>query len=83
MKKILNITCKKATYLISKKEDGKLGFIDSIKLKLHLSICSACRLFENQSWFIKINANHSHEHLDVTLSEEAKQKLTTALKSIQ
>lgn len=83
MKKIFNITCKKATYLISKKEDGKLGFIDSIKLKLHLGICSACRLFENQSWFIKINANHSHENLDVTLSEDAKQKITTALKSIQ
>jgi hypothetical protein len=83
MKRLLNISCKKATYLISLKEEKAIGFLNNIKLKLHLGICSACRLFENQSWFIKINANHNHEHLDVTLSEEAKQKLSTALKSIQ
>lgn len=84
MKKLLNITCKKATYLVAKKEDGKLGFIDTIKLKLHLAICSACRLFEKQSWFIKLNAqHHNHEHLDITLSDTAKEKMDIALKSIQ
>ncbi len=83
MKKLLNITCKKATYLISIKEDGKLGFIDNIKLKIHLGICSACRLFEKQSWFIKLNAHHNHEHLDATLSDAAKEKINIALKSIQ
>ncbi len=83
MKKLLNITCKHATYLISIKEDGKLGFINSIKLKLHLGICSACKLFEKQSWFIKINAQHSHQHLDITLSKTAKEKMDIALKTIQ
>lgn len=83
MIKLLNITCKNATYLISLKEEGKLGFIDRIKLKMHLGICSACRLFEKQSWFIKLNAKHNHEHLDINLSDDSKQKMDLALKSIQ
>ncbi len=81
MKKLLNISCKRATYLISKKEAGENGFLDGIKLKIHLRICSACRLFEKQSWFIKLNAHHNHEHLDIALSSEAKEKIELALKS--
>lgn len=83
MKRLVNISCKKATYLISQKEEKAIGFFDSIKLKLHLGICSACRLFEKQSWFIKINAKHNHEHLDVSLSNDAKEKMSAALKSVQ
>jgi hypothetical protein len=83
MKQLLNITCKRATYLISLKEDKAIGFFDNIKLKLHLGICSVCRLFEKQSWFIKVNARHAHENLAETLSDDAKEKISTALKSIQ
>jgi hypothetical protein len=83
MKKLLNITCKNATYLISIKEEGKLGFIDKMKLKMHLGICSACRIFAKQSWFIKLNANYNHEHLDVTLSDTAKEKMDIALRGIK
>jgi len=83
MKRLLNITCKRATYLISKKEDDSIGFLDKMKLRLHLGVCGACRLFEKQSWFIKLNAKHNHEHLDVSLSDSAKEKMSAALKSIQ
>jgi hypothetical protein len=83
MNKILNITCKEATYLISKKEDGDIGLINRLKLKMHLGICSVCKLFENQSWFIKLNAQHSHEHTTTTLSSEAKEKIELALKNAQ
>lgn len=81
MKKLLNISCKRATFLISKKEADKTGFLDNIKLRIHLIICNACRLFEKQNWFIKLNAHYNHEHLDITLSNEAKQKIELALKS--
>ena len=83
MKKLFNITCKNATYLISKKEDRKIGLMERIKLQLHLSICSACKLFENQSWFIKFNAQHSHEHTTASLSSEAKEKIEIALKNAE
>jgi hypothetical protein len=83
MKRLLHIGCKKATYLISKKEEKAISFFDSIKLKLHLGVCNACRLFEQQSWFIKINAKHNHEQLDISLTDEAKEKISTALKNVQ
>jgi len=81
MKQLVNISCKKATYLISKKEEKAIGFFDSLKLRLHLGICSTCRLFKQQSWFIKINAKHSHS--EFSLSNDAKEKMSAALKNIQ
>ena len=81
MKKLINISCKKATYLISQKEEGEINFWDSIKLRIHLGICSVCKIFAKQSWFIKINAKHNHGYLDTSLSIEAKQKIELALKS--
>jgi hypothetical protein len=50
---------------------------------MHLGICSACKLFENQSWFIKLNAKQSHEHITASLSSEAKEKIEIALKNAQ
>ena len=81
MKKLMNISCKNATYFISQKEEGEIGFLNSIKLRIHLVICTACKLFAKQSWFIKINAKHNPEHLEAFLSNEAKQKIDFALKS--
>ena len=83
MKKIFNITCKHATYLISKKEDRKIGLLNRLKLQMHLGLCSACKLFENQSWFIKMNAKNSHNHITASLSSKAKEKIEIALKNAQ
>lgn len=38
--------CKRATYLISKKQGGKLSLIDRIKLQLHLKSCTICKAVE-------------------------------------
>jgi predicted metal-dependent hydrolase len=74
------ITCKKATYLLSKKEEGKLFFTEKIQLNLHLLMCSLCRLFEQQSLFIGKNAGHQHEHHQEKLSEVSKEKIIQLLK---
>lgn len=73
----LNISCKKATYLISKKEENKISWLETIKLRAHLVICSMCRRFEIQtSWMGK----HAHyAHIDATLSPESKEKIQSAL----
>jgi hypothetical protein len=75
--KWMNITCKQATILLSKKEEKQLGLLDRLKLKGHLAICSVCRLFALQTEFIRKHA--SHIHTDSTLSPEAKEKMHTAL----
>ena len=74
------ISCKDATYLVSKKEEKKLSFIETIQLKIHLLICIFCRLFEQQSKLIGKNAKHTHQHHDARLSDVSKEKIIQALK---
>lgn len=45
--------CRKATFLIEKKQIGTLTSQEKIELKIHLAGCSVCRIFEKQS--ININ----------------------------
>ncbi len=44
--------CKQATLLSLKKEEGKISFVENIKLNYHLLYCSYCRLFVAQSSMI-------------------------------
>jgi hypothetical protein len=75
----LNISCKKATYLISKKEENRLSWFEKIKLRGHLTICSLCRKFEIQTGFIGRMVKHTH--VELTLSPEAKEKMELSLRN--
>lgn len=77
---LFNTSCKKATYLVSKKEENKLTWLEKIKLNGHLAICSVCRRFEQQSGFIGNNAKNTHEYFHAVLSQEAKEKIKPLLK---
>mgnify|MGYP001796881166 CR=1 FL=1 len=76
--KLMMTTCKKATYLLSKKEENKLSWLEKIQLRGHLTICSVCRKFEEQTGFIGRNARHLHA--DITLPAEIKEKIRNLLK---
>jgi len=41
--------CKKATFLIEKKQIGSISMREKMELKIHLAGCSVCRIFEQQS----------------------------------
>lgn len=60
MMKYLMVNCKEATFLMAKKEEGKLSFMESIKLSMHTSMCSFCRKFEKQTSTIAIESKHVH-----------------------
>lgn len=45
----LFLSCYKATELIEKKLHIKLSFKEQIRLKMHKSMCKACRLYDKQS----------------------------------
>lgn len=58
------ISCDEATYLISKKQDEKLNFWQTIKLKIHFFFCRFCRRYDNQMeilekiiQFARLNSN--------------------------
>lgn len=78
---LFTISCKKATYLVSKKEEGKLKWIESIQLRSHMTICGLCRLFEQQSKFISNQAKHMHS--DASLSEHQKVKIIKTLEEVE
>lgn len=75
----LNISCKKATYLVSKKEENKLSWLERIQLRGHLVMCSLCRKFEIQSKWFGVHAHHAH--IEATLSPESKEKMQDVLKN--
>lgn len=52
MKSLLNIlllSCKKATELIEKNEITPLSKKEKLQLRIHTSMCKACRSYEKQS----------------------------------
>ncbi len=60
MMKYFMVNCKEATFLMAKKEEGKLGLIDNMKLSVHTSMCSLCKKFEKQTTHIGNESRHVH-----------------------
>lgn len=81
MKKLF-VSCKRATYLISLNEEGKLSFMQTWQLRAHLAICSMCNLFKKQTAFFAKNAFHLHENMPSSLSNESKEKMSKAIEVI-
>lgn len=41
--------CRKATFLIDKRVEGKINFREQIELRIHLAGCDVCKLYVKQS----------------------------------
>ena len=78
--------CRKATFLIEKKQCGAVTAQEETELKIHLTGCTICGIFEKQSdtinRFVKYNlsdpqhSNHVlNEHFKETLHNRIKQEL--------
>lgn len=68
------ISCKEATLLSLKKEEGKLSIIERLKLRMHLNMCKVCEFFSLQTKFITKHAiegaDHTHSHLHMSDPEK-------------
>ena len=78
--KFIYLSCKRATFLLSKKEEGKLTLIEKTQLKFHLRLCDFCTRFEKQTKFLSKNSTHLHDPTDVKLSDEKKDEIKSLLK---
>ena len=47
------ISCKDASRLVSRREEGPLSAWQRLVLRLHLSVCAACSRFERQIAFLR------------------------------
>ena len=79
MKQLIHISCKKATYLVSKNEEHRLTLLEWARFQFHLAICSYCKLFQKQTKLIGDNIKHSHEFTDLKLSDSIKAKINEQL----
>lgn len=47
------LSCREVTRLISQREDRPLSYGERVKLRLHLSVCTACTRFSRQLAFLR------------------------------
>lgn len=77
MMKYLMVNCREATFLMAKKEEGKLTLLEKMKLSMHTSMCSFCKKFEKQT--SKIGRESRHVHTEKDLPVLAKEKIERML----
>lgn len=81
------VSCRRATELISLNFDTKLGIIEKVRLRLHLSICEACTRFSKQLELLHHAAHHhtkennqeltGYESLPEEVRKRIKEKIST------
>jgi hypothetical protein len=49
----MNLSCKEATRLLSRREDERLSLAESAALRVHLAICRGCRAVSEQFPFLR------------------------------
>ncbi len=50
--KDIRYNCKRATYLVEKKQFGAITLLERFQLSYHLAGCSVCRIYQKQSEYI-------------------------------
>jgi hypothetical protein len=84
-KTVLN--CKQATLLSLKKEEGRISFMENIKLQYHVLYCKYCRRFIKQSAVINHQGAQIPEslfnHPAHTLPAETKAKIQRQLDNME
>ena len=74
--------CRKATFLIEKKQMDAITAREKIELNFHLAGCSVCRLFQKQSTVINQMIQdmfHSSIHWELKLDNDFKIVLQTRI----
>lgn len=72
MKKVM-ITCREATEMIAKKEEGRVSFESRMQLWYHLFLCKWCRAFKKQDKYIADHfSNLDENNFQELLSESEK-----------
>lgn len=69
--------------LLSQSLDGPLPLIQRVRMRAHLFVCSLCRRYRRQLYFLRRAARQWVDHVDATadtaLPEEARRRLRARL----
>jgi len=74
------MSCKKASYIIEKRNVSKISLWEKLSLKFHLAICKLCKKYESDSKILAriLKGLHKHEtqnHLSDSEKSAMKEKL--------
>lgn len=58
------INCRRASVLLSQREDAPLGRADALKLRVHLALCGMCRNAARQFAAIRLAIQHLRDRDD-------------------
>ncbi len=76
----MKITCKQATYLISKNQETKLSLSNKLKLWFHVYYCTACKKFQQQTNRLSAFLSKNYDNIyNIKLSNSSKLKINEAL----
>jgi hypothetical protein len=85
--KKIQYDCRRATYLIEKRQLTRLTFKEKIVLAIHLAGCGICRRFQRQSRMINQlmrslyrPANDQLHHLDEKTKRDMQEKINDSLR---
>ncbi len=73
------LNCKQASQLASRAMDEKLSIWKRLSLKIHLLICSNCKIFTDQLKFLREASRRFTTGHELKLSLEAKQRIAKKL----
>ncbi|WP_316742091.1 hypothetical protein [Pedobacter antarcticus] len=79
--KKISYNCRKATFLIEKKQITKITLQEEAELKIHLVGCSICAMFMKQSILLNkmihnlFNRNHAELKLDTKFKKKLQQQI--------
>lgn len=86
MKGLMNkvmLSCEKATTLIEKKSGDKLSCGENFQLKMHTTVCSACKQYQRQSVLLNDAIKKHVSDIDQSFSENNLHLETAARQKIQ
>lgn len=69
------ISCKEASLLSAKNEDGKLTLGEKFRLRLHIMICKVCQVVQKQNKFVIDHAKNVDSRIVDKLTAEEKDEI--------
>ncbi|NCT15997.1 MAG: hypothetical protein COW67_00920 [Flavobacteriales bacterium CG18_big_fil_WC_8_21_14_2_50_32_9] len=71
---LLKLSCKKATEMVEQDKIVSLSLVDRLKLKLHISVCKACKVYQKQSDLLDTFFSKSKDLDDIPTEENPQLK---------
>lgn len=77
------LSCERAATLSSESMERRLALRERLALRAHMAMCKLCRRFARQLQFLRLAGAQAQTHIrvDVSLDEDAKERIRRQIRS--